>query len=929
MQKPRTPPIPNKPSHLKSLGALNLNSSDPNVENRHSAASSGNPFDDMFQSQQNSENNSSNSSSENNNMEENVDEVIPRMQSTPLLLGSAALNSSIATNPFSDPSLEKPNLPTRPLLPPRPSTALSSGSTPSLATDSLGTASIPVVDRQKNDLSNLFKTPPPISRLSTASRKISGSDSSAGSSQSAGLLLKLREDIHIPNSDKSYKSLPIPDHLVTHEILGGKGPVRGFAVSGFFIVTGGHSVRNYYSPSGEIKTTVNLTANDAKVHSLNFVVYPPTEKTDFYDQFAWAGIEKGELVEFDVSTGEVTAKSSTHASTVIHIVRGPKEMLTIDEHGSLRIWLPDSRGKVSLGQQRPQALRIQAKPTCAILANGLLWTSQGKFIEVYCLNENAASILEKRIDSGKGWSISSSISSLSYNHKTLEVFASHESGKISVYSVEDFERRLVVQATSYKITAMLIVADRIWIGLSTGKILVFETLADGWVCVLDFLAYQGSSVAGLCVDDRAVLGGAFNVMVVSISDGGLLKIWDGLLTAYFIDVNIRESVFDYASMSPVKIAVWTYNLDSRKPIDIENDVFDRFVADRPDTDVFVFGFQELVDLENKGMTAKTFLVGSNKAAKALDSTLDERLLLWQDRLQKLFPATYTVVHVSQLVGLFQFIISKNTFAVNNIATSHIKTGMGGLYGNKGAIATRFFIQDSSFCFVNTHLAAHQSHTSERNKDIAQILKDGSFPKLDLEHHFEGGGDGTMILDHEYVFWSGDLNYRIDDNRQAVMNAIEKCDWSSLWLNDQLLKQMSENRSFGLRSFKELPLSFPPTFKYNRGTNQYDTSEKMRIPAYCDRILFRGNRIIQHSYTRLEIKMSDHKPVVADFTAQAMYMDVSRLEKSFASQTKLAKIRVEANVLDAQQHFLSQYFHIPHPQAVELLLSRPLWSFFSI
>ena len=64
---------------------------------------------------------------------------------------------------------------------------------------------------------------------------------------------------------------------------------------------------------------------------------------------------------------------------------------------------------------------------------------------------------------------------------------------------------------------------------------------------------------------------------------------------------------------------------------------------------------------------------------------------------------------------------------------------------QGAIATRFLIENSSFCFVNTHLAAHQSHTTERNKDIAQILKDASFPKIDLDYHFEGGGDGSMIM----------------------------------------------------------------------------------------------------------------------------------------------------------------------------------------
>jgi hypothetical protein len=64
---------------------------------------------------------------------------------------------------------------------------------------------------------------------------------------------------------------------------------------------------------------------------------------------------------------------------------------------------------------------------------------------------------------------------------------------------------------------------------------------------------------------------------------------------------------------------------------------------------------------------------------------------------------------------------------------------------KGAIATRFTIGDSSLCFVNCHLAAHQTHVSERNKDVVQILKDANFPKLLRKNHWEGGGDGSMIM----------------------------------------------------------------------------------------------------------------------------------------------------------------------------------------
>lgn len=33
----------------------------------------------------------------------------------------------------------------------------------------------------------------------------------------------------------------------------------------------------------------------------------------------------------------------------------------------------------------------------------------------------------------------------------------------------------------------------------------------------------------------------------------------------------------------------------------------------------------------------------------------------------------------------------------------VKTGLGGYHGNKGGIGIRFMIDDSSFCFVNSHV----------------------------------------------------------------------------------------------------------------------------------------------------------------------------------------------------------------------------------
>ena len=45
--------------------------------------------------------------------------------------------------------------------------------------------------------------------------------------------------------------------------------------------------------------------------------------------------------------------------------------------------------------------------------------------------------------------------------------------------------------------------------------------------------------------------------------------------------------------------------------------------------------------------------------------------------------------------------------VENLRSTSLGIGVGGVGGNKGAVAVRFDLAKSSFCFVNVHLAAGQ------------------------------------------------------------------------------------------------------------------------------------------------------------------------------------------------------------------------------
>jgi hypothetical protein len=49
--------------------------------------------------------------------------------------------------------------------------------------------------------------------------------------------------------------------------------------------------------------------------------------------------------------------------------------------------------------------------------------------------------------------------------------------------------------------------------------------------------------------------------------------------------------------------------------------------------------------------------------------------------------------------------------------------------------------------------------------------------------------------------------------------------------------MLEPNNSILKSFKEGELNFDPTYKYDDHSDKYDTSQKHRIPAWCDRILY--------------------------------------------------------------------------------------------
>lgn len=261
-------------------------------------------------------------------------------------------------------------------------------------------------------------------------------------------------------------------------------------------------------------------------------------------------------------------------------------------------------------------------------------------------------------------------------------------------------------------------------------------------------------------------------------------------------------------------------------------------------DLVFIGFQEIVEL----------------TAGQMVNTNSGNLTIWEKKIKQClndkFQNVKYITHWSGQIGgmaLILFVKEVEIKHISNIESAFKKTGLGGMSSNKGGIGVSFNYSNTNFCFVSSHLAAGLNNVDERHQNYKTIFKGIKFSK------------NRRIKDHDVVIWLGDFNYRINLTNEQVKPLIEADKFSKLFEYDQLNQQMTNGESFPF--FDEFEIKFPPTYKFDNGTDIYDTSEKQRIPAWTDRILSKGKRSIvkQLVYDCCEdVLFSDHRPVYAIF-----------------------------------------------------------------
>ncbi|KAL8675308.1 MAG: hypothetical protein Q9168_000265 [Polycauliona sp. 1 TL-2023] len=176
--------------------------------------------------------------------------------------------------------------------------------------------------------------------------------------------------------------------------------------------------------------------------------------------------------------------------------------------------------------------------------------------------------------------------------------------------------------------------------------------------------------------------------------------------------------------------------------------------------------------------------------------------------------------------------------------------------------------------------------SERNRDYHTINHGLRFQR------------NRSIDDHDTVIWLGDFNYRIGLSDDKVRRAVQAGDLGTLYQNDQLNLQMVAGHVFPF--YSESQITFMPTYKYDNGTDEYDTSEKARIPAWCDRILRKGNNLKQIDYATAPLRFSDHRPVYATFKCTVQNIDEQHKDKLCRALYERRKLDVTVAKADSEE-----------------------------
>ncbi|XP_054815742.1 type I inositol polyphosphate 5-phosphatase 12 isoform X2 [Prosopis cineraria] len=454
--------------------------------------------------------------------------------------------------------------------------------------------------------------------------------------------------------------------------------------------------------------------------------------------------------------------------------------------------------------------------------------------------------------------------------------------------------------------------------------------------ILQVLDLEGNLIAEWIAHNSPLIRLAIgNGYVFSLATHGGIRAWN-VASPSPVDNIVKSELAGkqlvYTRRHNVRILIGTWNVGQGKPS--QDSLMSWLGSAVSDVGIVVVGLQEV------DMGAGFLAMSAAKETVGLEGSAVGQL--WLDAIGKTLEEgkTFERMGSRQLAGLLISLwVRKNLRThVGDIDVAAVPCGFGRAIGNKGGVGLRIRVYDRTMCFVNCHLAAHLEAVNRRNADFDHIFRNMVFSRSSNLLNTAAAGVSTAVhmlrgtnvvcvnseeakpelAEADMVVFFGDFNYRLfgisyDEARDFVS---QRCfDW--LREKDQLRAEMKAGKVF--QGMREAIIKFPPTYKFERhktGLAGYDSGEKKRIPAWCDRIIYRDNRSASVSECNLDCPVvssilqydacmdvtdSDHKPVRCKFNVKIAHVDRSIRRKEYGEiLTSNEKIKC----------MLEEYFYVP-------------------
>ncbi|CBK21635.2 uncharacterized protein [Blastocystis hominis] len=361
-----------------------------------------------------------------------------------------------------------------------------------------------------------------------------------------------------------------------------------------------------------------------------------------------------------------------------------------------------------------------------------------------------------------------------------------------------------------------------------------------------------------------------------------------------IDEEMRNCEPEYTTLRDLKFWLGTWNVNGKKIDENINIWLTGSVTGKPTADIYVVGLEEMVDL-----TATTVVLEAQSQKRA--GVWLEMVSNALNRGAKNDETSYVLIEHQILVGVF---LSRDGRDDDD--------GCDGSIGHDGKQGRRCDPHEAYGQHGLLRLLASGGPSRERGGS-----KRG-FPQVRARRWVNGRicdnirfktEDETFgILDHQLIFWIGDLNYRITSDVPTLrVFDYARDDLDYLLKKDQL--KVSQRAGLAFEEFTEPEVKFPPTYKYKKYTTQYDKKEgkKCRAPAWCDRILYKTGdgasmddiEVLTYDHI-MKLSGSDHKPIFCEMNVRVKEYDPAkrkkiqlRIERELKkSENSAAKVHVE-------------------------------------